>query len=131
MSDERQPKADGRKRKASQKRQRSFSIEIALTSTERAEIERRAADAGLSLSSFSRAAALGDPGPRAARRPTVEAATLASVHAELKRVGNNVNQIAKALNSGHRVLLPEVQKAHEELSLILFEVACAFGYKMR
>lgn len=126
--DNQQQKGD-RKRDASQNRQRRASIEIALTQEERAEIERRAANAGLSLSSFCRAAALGDPGPRAARRPIVDAAALAHTHAELRRVGNNLNQIAHALNIKETVLWPDIQKAHEELSLVLFEIARALGYR--
>jgi hypothetical protein len=113
----------------SQKRQRTAALLIALTPAERADFEARAANAGLSLSAFARAAALGDKGPRARRRPTVEAATLAQTHAELRRVGNNLNQIAKALNSGHRVLVPEVQKAAEDISFVMIEIMKAFGYK--
>lgn len=118
-----------RSKSGSQTRQRTAALLIALTPAERADFEARAAKAGLSLSAFARAAALGEAGPRARRRPIVDAAELASVHAELKRVGNNVNQIAKALNSGHRVLLPEVQKAHEDISLVMLEIMKAFGYK--
>ena len=72
---------------------------------------------------------LGDAGIRARRKPTVEAALLAHTHVELKRIGNNLNQIAKALNSGHRVLVPEVQKAAEDCSLVMLEIMKAFGYK--
>ena len=72
---------------------------------------------------------LGDAGIRARRKPTIEAATLAQTHGELRRVGNNLNQIAKALNSGHRVLVPEVQKAAEDISLVMLEIMKAFGYQ--
>ena len=113
----------------SQTRQRTAAALVALTPAERAELEHRAANAGLSLSSFCRAAALGDAGPRARRRPTVEAATLAQTHGELRRVGNNLNQIARALNGGHKVLLPEVQKAAEDISLVMLEIMKAFGYQ--
>ena len=118
-----------RSKSGSQTRQRTAALLIALTPAERADFEARAAKAGLSLSAFARAAALGDKGPRSRRRPTVEAATLAQTHIELKRIGNNINQIAKALNSGHRVLLPEVQKAAEDVSLVMLEIMRAFGYE--
>ena len=113
----------------SQTRQRTAAALIALTPEERAEVERKAANAGLSLSSFGRACMLGDAGIRARRKPTIEAATLAQTHGELRRVGNNLNQIAKALNSGHRVLVPEVQKAAEDISLVMLEIMKAFGYQ--
>jgi hypothetical protein len=100
-----------------------------LTPAERAELETRARVAGLSLSSFCRAAALGEAGPRARRRPTVEAALLAQTHAELRRVGNNLNQIARALNSGHRVLVPEVAAAAEDCRAVMLEIMKAFGYQ--
>ena len=59
----------------------------------------------------------------------MDAAALAQTHAELKRVGNNLNQIAKALNGGHRVLLPEVREAAEDVSLVMLEIMRAFGYE--
>lgn len=129
MNDETEQQDDRKKDASSQNRKRRASIEIALTPEERAEIERRAADAGLSLSSFCRAAALGDAGPRARRRPIVDAVELAKTHAELRRIGNNLNQIAHALNIGETVLFPAVTKAHEDLSIVLFEIARALGYR--
>jgi len=130
MSDDESQKQKGSRRKgASQTRQRKKTVQIALTPEERADIERRAAHAGLSLSSFCRAAALGDPGPRAARRPIVDAAALARTQAELKRVGNNLNQIAHALNIRETVLLPAITNAHEDLRIVLFEIARALGYR--
>ncbi len=56
--------------------------------------------AGLSRGSFLRAAALGSPGVRAQRAPTVNAEALAHATAALNKVGSNLNQIARALNSG-------------------------------
>ena len=103
---------------------------IALTPQERAAFEEKAANAGLSLSAFARAAALGDKGPRARRRPTVEAAKLAETHIHLRRIGNNLNQIAKAMHTGSTPPPIEVQKASEELSLVLIEIMKAFGYQV-
>ena len=113
----------------SQTRQRTAAALIALTPEERAEVERKAANAGLSLSSFGRACMLGDAGIRARRRPIVDAVELAKTHAELRRIGNNLNQIAHALNIGETVFFPAVTKAHEELSIVLFEIARALGYR--
>lgn len=109
------------------RKKKRFSV--CWTPDEYAEMTTRAAEAGLSVSAFIRAAALGDAGPRARRRPIVDAAALAQTHAELRRIGNNLNQIAHALNIGETVFFPTVIKAHEELSIVLFEIARALGYR--
>ena len=111
----------------SQKRQRERGFMVRATPEEYAAIRERAANAGLTAGGFLRACALGDSGPRAKRRPPVEIQQLGKAVAELNKVGSNINQIAKALNSGHRVLLPEVRKAAEELSIALTAVIQATG----
>jgi hypothetical protein len=52
---------------------------------------------------------------------------LAQAVAELNKIGSNINQIARALNSGHRVTLPSIEKAAEELSITLAAVVEATG----
>lgn len=71
-----------------------------LTEAENTLLESRATESGLSVASYLRASALGDAGPRARRSPTIEKEALGAAIAELNRVGNNVNQIARALNVG-------------------------------
>jgi hypothetical protein len=88
-------------RSGSEKRQRAKgAVLVRLLPDERAEVEERARGAGLSLASFLRASGLGTPGPRAQRSPTVNAEALARATAALSKVGNNLNQIARVLNSG-------------------------------
>ena len=128
MNDDTEQK-DDRKEDASQPRQRIIKFSVSWTPDEADRVKTRAAEAGLSVSAFIRAAALGDAGPRARRRPIVDAAALAQTHAELRRIGNNLNQIAHALNIGEAVLMPTITKAHEELSIVLFEIARALGYR--
>jgi hypothetical protein len=72
-------------------------ITIRLTKAERARLEQRASAAGLTVSAWSAQALAGG-------RITVETRAAALVLpleliAEFKRIGNNVNQIAHALNS--------------------------------
>jgi hypothetical protein len=55
--------------------------------------------AGLSRGGYLRAVALGSPGPRARRAPPVNAEMLAHAVAQLNRVGNNLNQLARRLNA--------------------------------
>lgn len=83
----------------SDKRQRNRRIIIRCTDSEYATIIDRADRAGLFASGYVRAIALGNPGPRALRRPPVDRQELVRLLGELGRVGNNLNQIARALNS--------------------------------
>jgi hypothetical protein len=62
-------------------------------------IDENARTAGLSRGSYLRACALGNPGPRARRAPPINAEVLAHAVAALNRVGSNLNQIARILNS--------------------------------
>ena len=95
----------------SEKRQRNRHILIRVTEDELAAIEARADASGLSIAAYLRATALGNPGPRARRRPPVNHVVLRQLLGELGRVGNNVNQIARALNSGEAASVAELREA--------------------
>lgn len=82
---------------------RTVQKNVSLTRAESIILEAKAAASGLSVASYLRASALGDAGPRARRAPTIEKELLGAAIAELNRVGNNVNQIARALNIGKDV----------------------------
>jgi hypothetical protein len=84
----------------SEKRRRTAHITIRLTPDERAAIDESAQRAGLTAGSHARSILLGAPTPRQVRRPPVERRELAQLLGEVGRVGNNLNQIARALNSG-------------------------------
>jgi hypothetical protein len=88
------------KRSGSQSRQRNNAFKIALDDDELAEVEQKVQATGLSRSSYGRASLLGTPGPRAKRRPPVNAEALARATVALNKVGNNLNQIAHVLNAG-------------------------------
>lgn len=95
----------------SEKRQRTEIIPVRVTDEERAAIAAKADAAGLTLAAYLRAAALGSPGPRARRRLPVSHVALRQLLGELGRVGNNVNQIARALNSGEAADVVELREA--------------------
>ena len=80
----------------SEARQRAARVTVRFLPDEHAELEARAAAAGLSPSAYLRACALGDAGPRARRSPTVERSLAAQAIAELNKAGSNLNQIARA-----------------------------------
>ena len=90
-------------RSGSQRRQRSKCYQIAMTPEEFVVARERAAAAGLSPSSYGRTLLLGTSGPRARRSPPLNAELLAHAVAQLNRVGSNLNQIAKTLNSAQAV----------------------------
>jgi Mobilization protein NikA len=80
------------------KRQRQRFVGVRLDDAELAELESRARASGLSVGAYCRACALGDAGPRARRRPTVERELLARNTAALNHIGGNLNQATRALN---------------------------------
>ena len=95
----------------SDKRQRGKIVASRCSDEEFNAIAAKADKAGLSNGAFMRAAALGDAGPRAQRRPPADHIVLRQLLGEAGRIGNNVNQIARALNSGDQANLPELQEA--------------------
>jgi hypothetical protein len=82
---------------------RTKLIPVRCTAEERAAIKAVADKAGLSVGAFLRAAALGDAGPRAVRRPPIERKELARLLGHLGKVGSNLNQLAYAFNRDRRV----------------------------
>ena len=87
-------------RSGSENRQRCKPVSVRCLPEERAALELKAREAGLTLASYLRASALGAPGPRARRSPPVNAEALARATAALNKVGSNLNQIAHVLNAG-------------------------------
>ena len=88
----------------SQTRERGKSIKVALSETERANIEAKAQAAGLSLSGYSRAQLLGSVTPRTLKAaPLPERQELARLLAQLGKVGANLNQLTHRANTGQSV----------------------------
>jgi hypothetical protein len=134
-------------RHGSETRKRTFSVRVRLDDGEQINLESRAGEAGLSLPAYLRATGLGAAGPRARRRPPLERELLAHTNASLNRIGNNLNQIAKALNQaeaarrggilghltgrGQRVeaeTIAGIQTARAELLDALAKIRRALGY---
>jgi hypothetical protein len=120
-----------RKRSGSNKRQRGAPVSIRLLPEERAELETRAREAGLSTGSYLRACALGSPGPRAKRSPPVNAEALALAVAELNKVGSNLNQIARVLNAGQATGSKESLAALAETRAAVARILEIVGRKER
>jgi hypothetical protein len=98
-----------------------------LDDAEQAKLEESASAARLSTGAYLRAAALGGAGVRARPRASVDRQLLARANADLNRVGNNINQIAHALNAGRDP--PQIlAEAMAELRGVLSAFRRAAGY---
>lgn len=107
-------------RHGSDRRQRRHVRNIRFDDGELAELEARAGDAGLSVGAYLRKCALGEAGPRARRRlPVIDVELLARNNAALNRIGNNLNQIARALHRDD----PERQRVEELRGALLTTLA--------
>lgn len=75
---------------------KTVHINVRMTKAQRRDIGRRAAGAGMAPSSFMREAALlaGEKPERVA-----DADELRRIHVDLKRIGNNLNQAVRAMNT--------------------------------
>lgn len=103
------------KPKKSDKRQRTETIFARVTPEEKSAIMARADRAGMASAAFMRALALGDPGPRARRHPPVNHIALRQIIADLGRIGNNLNQLARSMNVGEVPEVPELRDAAQAL----------------
>jgi len=95
----------------SEKRARTSHLTIRLTPDERATIDDAADRAGLTAGSYARQAVMGAPAPRQVRRPPVERKELARLLGEVGKIGSNLNQLARAANSGVLVYTGEIDLA--------------------
>jgi hypothetical protein len=100
-----------------------------LTEKEHAALAEAASRAGLAPGSYARAKVLGGTPPRAVRALPVERQALATLLAQIGRVGGNLNQLAKASNSGLPVDAREVAPALADLRAIRDEIRALLGRK--
>ncbi|MEM6260706.1 MAG: plasmid mobilization relaxosome protein MobC [Planctomycetota bacterium] len=99
---------------------RSERFNLRFTVAELAHIEQQAQSAGIDPTEYLRRRALGYEVPPAPRRAD------ASLVSELNRVGQNVNQIARNLNSGRRERL-KLDLVLAELRGVLEKVVASYG----
>jgi hypothetical protein len=99
------------KRRQSTKRQRTRQCLVRFTEEEFADVSAKADRAGIALAAYLRAAALGHAGPRAQRRPPADHQALRRILGQAGRIGNNINQIARALNGDKSVPAQEIRAA--------------------
>ncbi len=83
----------------SEKRRRGKLAHVRLSDDEHIRLKGAADSSGLALGAYLRSCALGDAGPRAARKPPIQRRELARLLGQIGKLGGNVNQIARALNT--------------------------------
>ena len=111
----------------SERRARNRHITIRLSDEERAAIDEKAERAGLTTGSYARRELLGAPAPRQVRRPPVERGLLAKMLGQIGAIGNNINQIARALNRGRQLEDGELREALRYLREIRDALLHALG----
>ena len=97
------------------KRFRNEQLTIRLSEAERSQIDEMAAAQGITAGALVRQIVLESPIPRSSRRipPSSLKPELAQLLGQIGKVGSNLNQIAKGINSGQtmaeQLLLRELQ----------------------
>lgn len=111
--------ARGGRPQADTEARRDSLFAVRLTATERAQLDTRAAAAGMSPADFARTqlVAAAARTRRATSRPILTADELR----ELNRVGVNLNQVSRALNFGTS------QPVHDDLAAVLAKLDTIFA----
>ena len=110
-----------------EKRIRGRILTVRLSAEEYAVIDAAADRAQLATGSYVRQTLLGAPAPRQMRRPTVEKKELARLLGELGKIGGNLNQLAKAVNTGILVYGGEIDAALGGLAQLKDAILKALG----
>src|ERR1700687_264888 len=113
----------------SDKRRRIRQSLVRWTDEEFNAIAAKADKAGLAVAAFMRAAALGDAGPRAQRRPPADHVALRQILGQLGRIGNNLNQITRALNARQQLRLPQLKEDLRAFLVLRDAIFQALGKK--
>ena len=89
---------------------RNIIMKFRATEEEAAEIRRKAAAAGMNVSRFLRTSAV------KSQVVLYNTADIFGLRSELKRIGNNINQIAMVVNSNRSVYQSDVRELKKQFS---------------
>lgn len=90
-------------------------INFRLTPAERAHFEKQAATNGMSISKYIKATAL----LNAPKQPKIDHDDAVAMIHEMRKIGNNINQLAHAANATGRVASSnEIAKLREQVALV-------------
>lgn len=114
-------------RSGTEQRQKSSQLAFRVSPEERAQIEAAADAAELTIGSFVRGKMLKKIVTKEVRRPSIDREILGRALGMLGKVGSNINQIAKHLNSGGNVPNAEIAKALNDVSFLKEKILKAIG----
>ena len=83
---------------------------------------------GLTLGSYIRSTLLPRARTLSRRRPRVDEAAIAKLYASLNRIGNNINQIAHAMNADQVQEAAALERIEAEFIATLKAARLALGY---
>ena len=89
---------------------RTVIMKFRATEEEASEIRRKAAAAGMNVSKFLRTAAVNS------QVVLYNTADIYGLRSDLRRIGNNINQIAMVANSNRSVYLSDVRELRKQLN---------------
>lgn len=89
---------------------RNIVMKFRATEEEAAEIRRKAAAAGMNISRFLRTSAV------KSQVVLYNTADLYGLRSDLRRIGNNINQVAMVANSNKSVYLSDVRELRKQLN---------------
>jgi hypothetical protein len=112
----------------SETRQKQRRITFRLTPDEYASIEENATATGVSLGTHIRDCVLKAPQTGRRRRPHVDVAALSRIHAQVRHIGGNLNQIAKSVNVGEMRETAALPATLSQVQAVLVQVRQAMGF---
>ena len=112
----------------SEKRQRAKIINFRVLPEEFDLFHDRCQASGLSKSDYFRQTCLDSKPLRKRKAPTTDTAALLHLLGQIGRLGNNLNQIAKAQNMGYISTNGELSEALSELKSLRLQIRKALGY---
>lgn len=102
----------------SEKRKRTLIIQVRVTPAEKARFQERCANAQLSEPDYIRVKCFQEAPLRAIRNVNPDRQLLAMALANFSRFSNNINQIAKHLNTFGEVYREDIAAIHQALNLL-------------
>ena len=114
-------------RSGTEQRQKSSQLAFRVSPEERAQIEAAADAAELTIGSFVRGKMLKKIVTKEVRRPSIDREILGRALGMLGKVGSNINQIAKHMNSGGHTPAAEILKALNDFAILKEQILKAIG----
>ena len=96
---------------------RNIVMKFRATEEEAAEIRRKAAAAGMNVSRFLRTSAV------KSQVVLYNTADIYGLRSDIRRIGNNINQIAMVANSNRSVYLSDVRELRKQLNEMSISIA--------